>query len=127
MPRATVNRRLSGSSYAMGQYRHHVFVCTSGKTCPLANSAAVHATLKREVAAAGIRDTVRVNHSGCMNQCGHGPMVVVYPEDIWYAGVDEHGARRIVSEHLIGGRVVTDYLYIAPPGDNKIVSDEPDT
>jgi len=54
-------------------------------------------------------------------------MVVVYPEDIWYAGVDERGARRIVSEHLLSGRVVTDYLYIAAPGDNKIVSDEPDT
>jgi len=108
----------------MGQYRHHVFVCTSGKTCPLARSAQVHATLKREVVAAGIRDAVRVNHSGCMNQCGHGPMVVVYPDDIWYAGVDEAGARRIVAEHLIGGRVVADYLYVAPPGDNKMPGTE---
>jgi len=108
----------------MGQYRHHVFVCTSGKTCPLAKSGEVHATLKREVAAAGIRGAVRVNRSGCMNQCGHGPMVVVYPDDIWYAEVDEAGARRIVAEHLIGGCVVADYLYIAPPGDNKMPGTE---
>jgi (2Fe-2S) ferredoxin len=108
----------------MGQYRHHVFVCTSGKTCPLAKSGEVHATLKREVAAAGIRGAVRVNRSGCLNQCGHGPMVVVYPDDIWYAGVDEAGARRIVVEHLIGGCVVADYLYIAPPGDNKMPGTE---
>jgi (2Fe-2S) ferredoxin len=110
----------------MGQYHHHVFVCTSGKTCPLAGSMDVHAALKKAVAAAGIRDSVRVNHAGCMNQCGHGPMVVVYPDDIWYAAVDEAGARRIVEEHLLGGRVVADYLYIAPPGDNKLVTDEPD-
>src|SRR5688572_614329 len=124
LPRATVNRSRTGSSYTMGQYRHHVFVCTSGKTCPLAQSAEVHATLKREVAAAGLRGAVRVNHSGCMNQCGHGPMVVVYPDDIWYAEVDEPGARRIVAEHLIGGRVVADYLYVAPPGDNKMPGTE---
>jgi (2Fe-2S) ferredoxin len=116
----------SDSSFGMGQYRHHVFVCTSGKTCPLAGSAEVHAILKKTVAASGIRDSVRVNHAGCMNQCGHGPMVVVYPDDVWYAGVDEAGARRIVAEHLVGGHVVADYLYVAPPGDNKVEGMEPD-
>jgi (2Fe-2S) ferredoxin len=62
-----------------------------------------------------------VNHAGCMNQCGHGPMVVVYPENVWYAGVDREGARRIAEEHLRDGRVVKEYLYHAPPGDNKLV------
>lgn len=109
----------------MGQYRHHVFVCTSGKTCPLDGSLAVHAVLKKSVAASGVKGQVRVNHSGCMNQCGHGPMVVVYPDDIWYAHVDEIGARRILDEHLIGGRIVEDYLYVAPPGDNKLVEGDP--
>lgn len=106
----------------MGQYRHHVFVCTSGKTCPLAGSVEVHAILKKGVAASASRGEIRVNHSGCMNQCGHGPMVVVYPDDVWYAHVDPEGARRIVEEHLLGGKVVEDYLYVAPPGDNKLVN-----
>lgn len=106
----------------MGQYRHHVFVCTSGKTCPLAGSLEVHAALKKCVVSSGLRESVRVNHAGCMNQCGHGPMVVIYPDDIWYAHVDEAGALRIVAEHLVGGRIVDDYLYVAPPGDNKVES-----
>jgi len=105
----------------MGQYKHHVFVCTSGKTCPSQGSELVHAELKRRVKVAGLRGVVRVNHAGCLNQCGHGPMVVVYPQDVWYARVDERGARRIVAEHLVGGRVVEDYRYHAPPGDNKDV------
>jgi (2Fe-2S) ferredoxin len=46
-------------------------------------------------------------------------MVVVYPEDVWYARVDLRGARRIADEHLRGGRVVREYRYVAPPGDNK--------
>ena len=103
----------------MGQYRHHVFVCTEGKTCAKEHADRVHEVLKKGIKEAGLKGTVRVNHAGCMNQCGHGPMVVVYPDDVWYCGVDLRGAARIVREHLIGGRVVDDYRYVAPPGDNK--------
>ena len=108
----------------MGQYKYHVFVCTSGKTCPTQGAAEVHAILKQGVKRAGLRGQVRVNHAGCMNQCGHGPMVVVYPEDTWYARVDAAGAERIVQEHLGGGRPVEAYRYVAPPGDNKLVDGE---
>ena len=105
----------------MGQYKHHVFVCTSGSTCPAQGSVAVHAALKEGAAAARLKGIVRVNHAGCMDQCGSGPMVVVYPDDVWYAGVDVHGAGRIFREHLVGGRVVSQYLHHAPPGDDKRV------
>ena len=103
----------------MGQYKHHVFVCTSGSKCPGRGAEAVHAALKHGVKQAGLKGVVRVNHAGCMNQCGHGPIVVVYPEDTWYAQVDVAGARRIVAEHLVRGRAVEKYRYHAPPGDNK--------
>ena len=103
----------------MGQYKHHVFVCTSGSTCPSQGADAVHAVLKQGVKAAGLKG-VRVNHAGCMNQCGHGPMVVVYPDDVWYHHVDVHAAERILRDHLIGGRPVEAYRYHAPPGDNKL-------
>lgn len=105
----------------MGQYKHHVFVCTSGKECPKQGAEDVHRTLKKHVKDAGLGKIVRVNHAGCMNQCGHGPMVVVYPEDVWYAHVDEAGARRIVAEHLVAGVLVDSCRYVAPPGDNKLV------
>ena len=104
----------------MGQYRRHVFVCTSGKSCSKQGAEEVHAALKKGVKEAGLKGVIRVNHAGCMNQCGHGPIVVVYPEDVWYAGVDEKGAERIVREHLVRGAPVDAYRYIAPPGDNKL-------
>ena len=107
----------------MGQYRHHVFVCTSGKTCPTQGSKEVHEVLKKGVVERGLKGIVRVNHSGCMNQCGHGPMVVVYPEDVWYAGVDQHAAVRILDEHIVGGIPVEAFRHVAPPGDNKLVQD----
>ena len=103
----------------MGQYKHHVFVCTEGKTCARAGAGLVHESLKKCVKEAGLKGSVRVNHAGCMNQCGHGPMVVVYPQDVWYARVSVGGARRIVREHIIGGHVVESLRHRAPPGDNK--------
>ena len=103
----------------MGQYEKHVFVCTSGKHCPRQGSERVHEILKHAMKDAGLGPRVRVNHAGCMNQCGHGPMVVVYPEDVWYAGVDEAGAARIAAEHLAQGRPVDAYRYVATPGDHK--------
>lgn len=103
----------------MGQYARHVFVCTHGEFCPFDGSAEVHRLLKEQVAARGLKLTVRVNNSGCFNQCGNGPMVVVYPENVWYAGVTPEKARRILEEHIVGGRPVEDLIYRAPQGPNK--------
>jgi (2Fe-2S) ferredoxin len=103
----------------MGQYKHHVFVCTSGSKCPGRGGDAVHAALKHGVKRAGLKGIVRVNHAGCMNQCKYGPIVVVYPDDVWYQSVDVHGAERIVRDHLIRGHPVESYRLRAAPGDNK--------
>lgn len=104
----------------MGQYEKHVFVCTTGKTCLTQDSAGVFQTLRDGAKEAGLTGRVRVNGSGCMSQCGHGVMVVVYPEDCWYAGVDVPGAQRILAEHLVGDQPVEALRYVAPPGDNKV-------
>jgi (2Fe-2S) ferredoxin len=108
----------------MGQYERHVFVCTTGKTCAAQGSSATYHALKDAARAAGLKGRARVNQSGCLNQCGHGPMVVVYPEDTWYAAVDADGARRIVDEHLVDGAPVDALRYVAPRGDNKLPKDE---
>lgn len=102
----------------MSQYERHVFVC-EGKKCERAGGDAVRDALKESVGRAGLKKRVRINRSGCLGQCGHGPMVVVYPEGVWYAGVDADGARAIGDGHLVGGAVVSALRYVAPPGDNK--------
>ena len=103
----------------MGQYVRHVFVCTHGEFCPFDGSADVHRLLKEGVAARGLKKSVRVNKAGCFSQCGNGPMVVVYPDNIWYGGVTLDKARRILEEHIVGGQVAKDLVYDAPPGPNK--------
>src|ERR671933_1375995 len=103
----------------MGQYKYHVFVCVSGKTCSWQGGPEVHERMKRAAHQAGLKGRVRINQAGCMNQCGNGPMVVVYPQDVWYAHVDEAGGETIEREHLLGGPAAEEYRYHAPPGDNK--------
>ena len=107
-------------------FERHVFVCTSGDWCPAVDGdgLGVHARLKRLVAEAGLAGRVRVNKSGCLDQCGHGPMVVVYPEGVWYWGVQPEDAEEIVREHLLGGRPVERLRYRNRPGKNKLARDE---
>jgi (2Fe-2S) ferredoxin len=55
-----------------------------------------------------------------MGQCGNGPMVVVYPENVWYCGVKVEDADAIFNEHLLGGKPVERLIYHPlQPGINK--------
>ncbi len=97
----------------MSVFERHCFVCTRGEWCPSVDGdgIGVHAALKEAVKAAGLRDRIRVNHSGCFSQCGNGPMLVVYPEGVWYAAVTPSDVDEIVREHLLGGRPVERLRY----------------
>ena len=105
----------------MGQYDRHAFVCTSGETCPTQGDTEKYVKLLRAGAQKAGRSDIRINKSGCFSQCGHGPMIVVYPEDVWYAGVQESDLEEILTSHIIGG-VPVDRLRYAPgvKGANKI-------
>jgi nitrite reductase/ring-hydroxylating ferredoxin subunit/(2Fe-2S) ferredoxin len=106
----------------MGQYDRHVFVCTSGETCPTQGDVEKFVkTLRAGVQKAAGQGDVRVNKAGCFSQCGHGPMIVVYPENVWYAGVQQADLEEILTSHLVGGAPVERLRYDpGVPGANKI-------
>ena len=97
----------------MSYYRHHVFFCTNqredgSQCCAQCGSAALRDYLKRrtkELALAG-RGGVRINTAGCLDRCEEGPVLVVYPDAIWYTYVDQDDLDEILTEHLVAGRVV---------------------
>ena len=96
----------------MGQYDCHVFVCTSGETCPTQGDTEKFVKLLRDGARqAGRQADVRINKAGCFSQCGHGPMVVVYPDDVWYAGVQDADLKEIFESHIVGGKPVERLVY----------------
>lgn len=106
-------------------FQRHVFVCTHGKVCPEQNAFELQTQLKLAAKKALGSIEVRVNKAGCLSQCGYGPIVVVYPENVWYAGVTVDDVDEIVQSHLIEGRPVERLLFRGHvPGKNIRKLDE---
>ena len=96
----------------MGQYAQHVFVCTSGETCPSQGDVEKMVKMLRAgVVTAGRQVEVRINKAGCFSQCGHGPMIVFYPDNVWYHGVQESDIAEILDSHIKGGVPVKRLVY----------------
>lgn len=97
----------------MPRPRHFVFVCTNERppdnpksSCKARGSQAVFDTFKSEIKARDLKGEIIVAPSGCLGTCYDGPTVAVYPEGIFYGKVTPETARKIIDEHLVGGRPV---------------------
>lgn len=49
---------------------------------------------------------IRINRAGCLDRCDEGPVMVVYPEGVWYRYVDRQDIDEIIEEHLLHDRPV---------------------
>jgi len=97
----------------MGYYQYHVFFCTNqrdeGEMC-CANFGArkIRGYAKQRLKELGLHAPggVRVNLAGCLGRCEQGPVMVVYPEGVWYTYVDEEDVDEIIEQHLQQGKIV---------------------
>ncbi len=100
-------------------YRVHLFVCTNRRpdghkrgSCAAGGSEALRDYLKVRAKEAGLGD-VRVNSAGCLDRCELGPVMVIYPEGIWYAVRTHDDVDEVLRVHVMeGGRV--ERLMVAP-------------
>ncbi len=97
----------------MSYYQKHLFFCTNQREdgspcCSDHNALAMRDYAKKRVKALNLNGEgkVRVNSAGCLDRCDVGPVIVVYPEAVWYTYVDQEDIDEIVDEHLVNGRVV---------------------
>jgi (2Fe-2S) ferredoxin/predicted O-methyltransferase YrrM len=95
----------------MEPFRLHLFVCTQQKpegvpSCPASGAFAVLSAVEREVISQGLDNEVQLTTSGCMGLCDEGPVMVVYPEGVWYRKIKTSDVAEIVSGHLKGGKPV---------------------
>jgi (2Fe-2S) ferredoxin len=96
----------------VARFQHHIFICQNTReaghargSCNPAGDQALLKPFKDALKKYGLDATVRANKSGCLDQCEHGPTVVIYPDAIWYGGVTAENAEEIVAA-LSQGRVV---------------------
>lgn len=98
----------------MSQYfEHHVFFCCNQRPAPdscCANHGAseLQTYAKERVKELGLagEGRIRINKAGCLGRCDDGPVLVVYPEGVWYTFVDKEDIDEIIREHLQNGRIV---------------------
>lgn len=92
-------------AHAHKPLRKHVLVC-GNVDCADRGSIRLVSELRRRVKRAGKQREVRVTKTSCLGRCGEGPTVAVYPDGVWYRGVQEQDADELVRDHVLGDRLV---------------------
>ena len=97
----------------MSYFKHHVFFCCNQRgegemCCNNLGATEAQTYAKERISQLKLKgkDKIRINKAGCMDRCEDGPVIVVYPEGIWYSYVDTDDVEEIIQEHLIHGRAV---------------------
>jgi (2Fe-2S) ferredoxin len=94
-------------------FEYHVFFCLNqraeGEICCMdkgAEAAFDHMKARVKELCLNGKNKVRINRAGCLDRCGEGPLLVIYPQAIWYTFVDNNDIDDIIESHLINGKVV---------------------
>jgi (2Fe-2S) ferredoxin len=97
----------------MSHYQKHVFFCTNQREGGASCCADFQASQARDYVKERVKklnldlnNQVRVNSAGCLGRCEEGPVIVIYPEAVWYTYVDQTDIDEIIDEHLQHGRTV---------------------
>ncbi len=94
-------------------FQHHIFFCLNkrddGEECCVGKGAeAAFDYMKSRIKMLGLngKHKTRVNRAGCFDRCTEGPLIVIYPQAVWYTFVDNEDIEEIIQCHLIQGKVV---------------------
>ena len=94
----------------MPPFEKHIFICCNQREaghprgcCDPDADDGLQKAFKQALADRDLQRRMLANKAGCLDQCEHGPTVVVYPDAVWYGGVTEADLAEIIESHLLGG------------------------
>jgi len=115
----------------MEPFRHHVFVCTQEKPegvpcCPANGSWQLLRALETEILSQGLDNDVQLSTCGCLGLCDEGPILIVYPDAVWYHKVQLVDVPEIVSSHLSDGKIVARLAWTDTPAMKAMATEHRD-
>lgn len=108
--RQMITMRLDDEVIEGQQYEKEILIC-AGTGCISSKSGEFVNALKEELAKNELTNKVNIVKTGCFGLCAQGPIVIIYPEAVFYHQVQPKHAKKIVSDHLINGKLVEKLLY----------------
>lgn len=100
--------------------KRDILVC-GGTGCSSSDSLKIIENLKTEIKKAGLSNHAEVQLTGCFGFCAKGPIVKVYPDNVFYVQVKPEDAKEIIQEHILNHRIVERLLFEEPDLDHKKV------
>ena len=99
--------------HKMPKFERHIFICGNQRPaghprgcCDPNAEARLQKLFKQKLAERGLKGRVRANQSGCLDQCEHGPNMVIYPDGVWYGRVTLDDVDEIIESHIVNGKPV---------------------
>lgn len=107
-----------GTFYRVDKIRRHLLLCAGPDCVEAAAGEASWVYLKRRIAELQLHlapyETYRTRCQ-CLRICTDGPILVVYPDGIWYRHATPEVLERVLQEHLLGGKVVEEFAFARHP------------
>ena len=97
----------------MEKYRANLLMC-AGTGCVASGTPKVKAALQEELEKRGLANEIKVVLTGCNGFCAEGPVMLVYPEGIFYQKLTVDEIPKLVEEHFLKGRPYEKLLYKEP-------------